>query len=148
VLGEATALKATVPMEISVCDRWSHGAWSPGTQGHGARSHGAQGHGACWNLCVIIGATELVEASCSRMSTEVCVCDTRSRGRTGAGNNEESSRYCTQTFRYLFCERRLFSSFIAEGGFFMPGGANSVGLPNTWLFPPSLAEGGFLRHSD
>jgi hypothetical protein len=22
----------------------------------------------------------------------------------------------------------------------MPGSANSVGLPNTWLFPPSLAK--------
>jgi hypothetical protein len=82
----------------SMCDHWSHGA---------------QGHGACWNLRVI---TVLAEASCSWMSTEVCVALGHEVGRRRQQQREHSVLYIT--FRPLFCERRLFSSsFIAEGGF-------------------------------
>jgi hypothetical protein len=61
--------------------------------------------------------------------------DTGSRGKNGAGNSEKSSLYCKQPLCIYLASGFLmslraaaFSSFIIEGGFFMPGGANSVGL--------------------
>jgi hypothetical protein len=111
-----------VPMEISVCGHWSHGA----------QGYGAYGNLSVWSLepwrsrprclwkslCVNSleprCSLELLAQGCPRR----CVCDTGSRGRTGAGNREES---------YLYCKQLLCIHF-ASGGFFPPSSRKEIFL--------------------
>jgi hypothetical protein len=62
----------------------------------------------------------LAGASCSWRSAEVCVTLGHEVGRRRLGIH--------------FASGGFFSSFITEGGFFMPGGANSVGLRKHGFF--------------
>jgi hypothetical protein len=79
----------------------------------------------------VLGATVLAGTSCSWRSAEVCVTLGHEVGRRRQQRRELSVLYTT--LKVSIYERRLFS-FIAEGGFFMPGGANSVGLRRHCFF--------------
>jgi hypothetical protein len=103
------------------------------------------------------GATVLAGASCSEVYSELCV----TLGHQVGPALARASRtlrivskplciyiyiYIASGYFYCHCVWRLFSSFTTEGGFFMSSVANSIAHSNTWVFPPSFVEGGFLRH--